>query len=206
MASGGPGGGRDVARYDSEHKQATRRRIIESAGRRLKQDGIDGSGIATLMADAGLTNGAFYAHFDSKDDLVAAVVAHELEVQAARAETLPAGRAGLEAYVREYLSTPHRDNAAEGCPAAALLDELGRCSTPSRRAFTEGLEQVLLEIATRLSPSDPASARGVALGLYGSMVGTLQLARAVSDPALAEEILEEGRKHALRLVRSRKRD
>ena len=56
-----------MARYGTEHKQATRQRIIETAGRRLKRDGIDGSGVATLMADAGLTNGAFYAHFPSKD-------------------------------------------------------------------------------------------------------------------------------------------
>jgi AcrR family transcriptional regulator len=64
-----------VARYGKEHKEASRRRIVEAAGRRFKRDGIDGSGIATLMADAGLTNGAFYAHFDSKDDLVATTVA-----------------------------------------------------------------------------------------------------------------------------------
>jgi AcrR family transcriptional regulator len=72
-----------VARYGQEHKQATRQRIIEAAGRRFKKDGIDGSGIATLMADAGLTNGAFYAHFTSKQDLVATVIAHQLRAQAA---------------------------------------------------------------------------------------------------------------------------
>ena len=60
-----------MARYGKEHKQATRRRLLEVAGRGLKRDGIDGSGIATLMADAGLRNGAFYAHFESKDQLVA---------------------------------------------------------------------------------------------------------------------------------------
>jgi len=192
-----------VARYDAEHKQATRRRIIEAAGRRFKQDGIDGSGIATLMADAGLTNGAFYAHFDSKEDLVAAVIGHELDVQVGAMDGLPAGRAGLEAYVRQYLSPGHRDNAADGCPAAALLDELGRCSVSTRRAFAEGSEHVVAEIAARLSPADPSSARGLALGLYTSMVGTLQLSRAVTDPALGREILDEGREHALRLVRSR---
>jgi TetR/AcrR family transcriptional regulator, transcriptional repressor for nem operon len=73
-----------VARYGKEHKEATRRRIVESAGRRFKRDGIDRSGIATLMADAGLTNGAFYAHFASKDDLIATAVADQLRVQAER--------------------------------------------------------------------------------------------------------------------------
>ena len=70
-----------MARYGKEHKEATRRRIIEAAGRRFKRDGIDGSGITTLMADAGLTNGAFYAHFESKDDLVATTVADQLREQ-----------------------------------------------------------------------------------------------------------------------------
>src|SRR3954471_11913250 len=98
-----------MARYDKEHKQATRERIVATSGRRLKQDGIDGSGVATLMADAGLTNGAFYAHFDSKTDLVATVVAHELSSQAAQIAELPAGMAGVEQIVREYLSPEHRD-------------------------------------------------------------------------------------------------
>src|SRR5437764_1463194 len=67
-----------VARYGAEHKEATRRRMIDTAGRRFKRDGIDGSGIATLVADAGLTNGAFYGHFASKDDLIATVVTDQL--------------------------------------------------------------------------------------------------------------------------------
>src|SRR5215212_9280704 len=115
-----------VARYDKVHKQATRQRIIETAGHRFKQDGIDGSGVATLMADAGLTNGAFYAHFASKDDLVANVVADQLRTQAEMFKALPPGRAGLEDFLGEYLSAQHRDNPSAGCPAAALLDEIGR--------------------------------------------------------------------------------
>src|SRR5436190_382216 len=70
-----------MARYGKEHKQATRQRIIEVAGDRLKRDGVHGSGIATLMADAGLTNGAFYAHFESKEDLVASALAEQLRDQ-----------------------------------------------------------------------------------------------------------------------------
>src|SRR5690348_12765733 len=115
-----------VARYDKEHKAATRQRILQTAGHRFKQDGIDGSGVATLMADAGLTNGAFYAHFTSKEDLVANVLADQLHAQAEELRALPPGRAGLEGFLREYLSPQHRDNLSDGCPSAALLDEIGR--------------------------------------------------------------------------------
>src|SRR5215213_9770963 len=123
-----------MARYGQQHKQATRRRIIEVAGRRLKRDGIDGSGIATLMGDAGLTNGAFYAHFESKEDLVATVVADQLARQAYEFSELPDGPAGLEAFVREYLSPMHRDHPDIGCPSAALLDEVGRCTAGTKNA------------------------------------------------------------------------
>src|SRR6476469_8128426 len=95
-------------RYAKDQKQATRQRIIDTAGRRFKRDGIDGSGIATLMADAGLTNGAFYAHFASKADLVATVVADQLDKQADSYTSLSPGHAGLEEFVREYLSPQHR--------------------------------------------------------------------------------------------------
>src|SRR4026209_1168840 len=108
-----------MARYGKDHKQAPRRRIIEAAGRRLKRDGIDGSGVAALMADAGLTNGAFYAHFPSKDDLVAAAGDDQLRPQHQRSNPRVCDRAGIEQMVREYLPSDHRDNPADGCPSAA---------------------------------------------------------------------------------------
>ena len=83
-----------MARYDTEHKAQTRQRIIETAGRRLKRNGIDGSGVAALMTDAGLTNGAFYAHFESKDDLVANVVADQLATQRAVLAVATRGQGG----------------------------------------------------------------------------------------------------------------
>ena len=185
-----------VARYDKVHKQATRQRIIETAGHRFKQDGIDGSGIATLMADARLTNGAFYAHFSSKDDLVAHVVADQLDTQAESFRALPAGRAGLEGFLREYLSPQHRDNPADGCPSAALLDEIARCPAGTKHAYTDGAQAILEEIAARLAPEDPQSARAKALGLYTIAVGTLQVSRVVSDPKVADEVLEQGIQNA----------
>src|SRR4051795_4785168 len=126
-------------RYAKDHKQATRRRILDAAGRRLKQDGIDGAGVAAVMSDAGLTNGAFYAHFASKEDLVANVLADQLRAQRQSFDAEHPGRAGLEAFIRAYLSPEHRDHCADGCPSAALLDEITRRPDATRQVFTKEL-------------------------------------------------------------------
>ena len=181
-----------MARYDAEHKAETRRRIIETASGRFKQDGIDGSGIATLMSDAGLTNGAFYAHFQSKDDLVANVVADQLRAQHDTLNSLPPGRAALEEFVRDYLAPHHRDHPGTGCPNAALLDEIGRCDDAVRDSYTQGMQPIVEVIAAHLSPQDPSAARTRALGLFTVLVATLQLARAVSDRELSDDILASG--------------
>jgi TetR/AcrR family transcriptional repressor of nem operon len=189
-----------VARYGKEHKQATRRRIIDTAGRRFKRDGIDGSGIATLMADAGLTNGAFYAHFASKEDLVASALAEQLRDQRESFSALPPGRAGVEQYVRDYLSVQHRDNPDDGCPSAALLDEIGRCTETTKQAYTDGVLAMIDDVAARLAPDDPPSARVTTLSVFAMMVGTLQLSRALADRHLADAILAQGIHDALALL------
>jgi AcrR family transcriptional regulator len=190
-----------VVRYAKEHKQVTRQRIIEKAGQRFKLDGIDGSGVSTLMSDAGLTNGAFYAHFASKDDLVATVVAHELSAQIAGYGTLRPGREGIEDFIRGYLSPEHRDNPGTGCPSAALLDEIGRCGEGTKQAYTDGTKIMVEEISARLAPGDPQSARGTAIGLFTMMVGTLQLSRALADREFADEVLERGIENGLAFLR-----
>ena len=190
-------------RYGKEHKQATRQRIIEAAGRRLKSDGIDGSGVATLMADAGLTNGAFYAHFASKDDLVATVIADQLRAQCEGLGALPPGPAGIEQLVRAYLSAGHRDNHKDGCPSAALLDEIGRSAEATRQAYTDGVVTVADNIADRLAPRDPQQARVQALSVIALMVGTLQLSRALADRKLSDAVLDQGIQNALALLGAR---
>lgn len=189
-----------MARYDKQQKQATRRRIIEVAGRRLKRDGIDGSGIATLMADAGLTNGAFYAHFESKEDLVANAVVEQLREQRESFGAQPPEHAGLEQIVREYLSVQHRDNPQGGCVSAALLDEIGRSTDAIKRAYTDGLLVVIDDIAARLAPDDPQSARVKTLSVFALMVGTLQLSRTLADRQLADAVLERGIQNALAIL------
>jgi len=189
-----------VARYGKEHKQETRQRIIETAGRRFKRDGIDGSGVATLMADAGLTNGAFYGHFASKEDLVASAIADQLREQRASFNAQAPDRAGLEQYVRKYLSIQHRDNPQDGCPSAALLDEIGRCTDATKRAYTDGVLAVIDDIAARMAPEDPQEARVKTLSLFAMMIGTLQLSRSLADRQLADAVLEQGLQNALALL------
>lgn len=194
-----------MARYGKQHKEATRRRIIEAAGRRLKHDGIDGSGVAALMADAGLTNGAFYAHFASKDDLVATSIGQQLGQQRERYRTEIADHAGLEHLVREYLSVEHRDNPADGCPSAALLDEIGRCSDVTKRGYTDGMLAIADHIASVIAPKDPPAARAQALSLFALLIGTMQLSRALTDQQLADAVLEQGIHNALALLGPQRR-
>lgn len=189
-----------MARYGKEHKEATRRRIIETAGQRLKRDGIDGSGVAVLMADAGLTNGAFYAHFASKEELVATAVADQLRQQLERYRAQGSDREGVEQMVREYLSIEHRNDLEHGCPSAALLDEIGRCSEATKHAYTDGMLGLVDQIASILRPDDPQSARGQTLSLFAQLIGTLQLSRALADRRLADEVLERGIENALALL------
>src|SRR5213080_2243975 len=186
-------------RYSKGHKQATRQRIVDAAGRRFKQDGIDGAGIATVMSDAGLTNGAFYAHFASKEDLVANVLADQLRAQRHSLDAQPADRAGLEAFIRTYLSPEHRDQCADGCPSAALLDEIARRPAATRQVFTDELMAVIDDIASRLDPADAEVARTDALTVFGLMVGTLQLARALTDRDLSDRLLEQGAETAVKM-------
>jgi AcrR family transcriptional regulator len=185
-------------RYDKAHKQATRQRILEAAGRRFKRDGIDGTGVAAVMSDAGLTNGAFYAHFASKEDLVANVLADQLRTQRHSFDAQPSDRAGLEAIIRAYLSPQHRDQSAEGCPSAALLDEIARRPPATKQAFAAELLDTADDIAARLDPTDSDAARTHALALFGMMIGTLQLARALPDRDESDQLLAQGVKAALK--------
>lgn len=188
-----------MARYGTEHKSATRRRILDAAGRRLKADGIVASGVTALMADADLTNGAFYAHFSSKDDLVAAVIADQLLGQREQLLALAADPEALPRFVRSYLSPEHRDAPGDGCPSAALLEEVGRSAPPVRAAYSSGLVAIADDIAALI----PSLDRTVALQALGTLFGTLQLARALDDRDLSDQVLARGIDDVLALLAGR---
>ncbi|ANY22155.1 TetR/AcrR family transcriptional regulator [Gordonia terrae] len=190
-----------MARYGNDHKVRTRRRVLETAARRFKSDGIDRSGVATLMKDAGLTNGAFYAHFASKDALVASVVAEQLRRQLqALTEISPGVPAAIE-FIDVYLSPRHRDAPGDGCPSAALLADIARGSDTVREAYTRNMRDVIDLVAVNLTPEHGDGARPAAVGLLGQLFGTIQLARAITDSDLSDDILTAGRATARAIVR-----
>ncbi|MHA6742338.1 TetR/AcrR family transcriptional regulator [Rhodococcus erythropolis] len=191
-----------MARYDTEHKAQTRARVVDAAGRRLKKDGIDGSGVSALMSDAGLTNGAFYAHFSSKDELVAVVLADQLATQLDTLRGLSDDGQALRTFIESYLSASHRDQPEVGCPSAALLGEISRSNSIVQQSYTDGLEAMISVVADRTRIKGRVAARSVAIGVMSILIGALQLSRSVSDPGLSDEILSSGLVNASLLLQA----
>lgn len=191
-----------MARYEKGRKGATRQQIIEIAARRFRAEGVDAVGVASLMADAGLTSGGFYAHFDSKEDLVKEAIAHAyLETSEGTAAKVGRGTYDLRAFIADYLSAGHRDHPEKGCPLAALSAEMVRRPTISREAFREGSAAIIDRIAAALPAStSEQDRRERAFAVFSHLLGVLQMARLVDDGPMSSAILDRGREDALRLA------
>lgn len=177
-------------RYDKGHKDASRRRIIDVAGERFRSEGIAASGLAGIMSDAGLTNGAFYPHFKSKAALVCESVAAAMENQGKLMQELAAS-GGLEAAIAAYLSPDHRDNPATGCTLAALLPELAREPAETRSVWAERFLATVKQLASELPPRTQ-NPEAKALAIYATLIGSLQLARVVEGTPLSDRIMAAG--------------
>jgi AcrR family transcriptional regulator len=188
-------------RYDKEHNDLTRQRILDVASRQFREDGVAAVGLAGIMTEAGLTNGAFYTHFKSKEDLVRSVLSNALGMREQTLRTASESGAGLEATIRDYLSSRHRDHPGRGCPTAALVAEIARRPKRTRDAFTDRVSKFIALIASQLRAGSASERRRNAVAIYGMMVGTLQLARAVNDKRLSDQILQGGVSAALALAR-----
>jgi AcrR family transcriptional regulator len=184
-------------RYEKGRKDASRDRIVEVAAQRFRRDGIAASGLATIMGDAGLTNGAFYPHFQSKAELIRESVAAALDAQSQQIQELLAS-GGPEMAIQAYLSAEHRDNPDKGCASAALLPEIARQPPEMREAYTERLLVLVRQLSAALPQTrDP---EGAALGVFATLIGALELARAVAGTELSDRILEAGADAARRLI------
>ncbi|MCX2721219.1 TetR/AcrR family transcriptional regulator [Roseibium salinum] len=169
-----------------EQMAENRRRILEVASRLFRDKGFDAVSVAEVMKAAGLTHGGFYGHFNSKDDLIAQSLAHVLAADTG-------GGGDLRAYADAYLSPRHRDNAAGGCPTAGLAAALRHQTPAARSAMTEGLRSQIDGICNALPELDPEDRRRAAIGSWAAMVGAVVLARAIDDPELSDEVLEQTR-------------
>jgi AcrR family transcriptional regulator len=190
-------------RYEKGHRETTREHIIDVASAQFRENGVAAVGLAGIMSAAGLTNGAFYTHFESKEDLVRAVLLNALSRREARLRANLEGKAALEVTIRDYLSARHRDGAGTGCPTAALVAEIARHPKQTRDAFTGKIAEIIDLLAAQIAKGSPADRRKKAIAAYGMMVGSLQLARAVNDRKLSDEILENAVDAALKLAGER---
>jgi len=189
-------------RYEKGRKDVTHDHILEVAGRRFRQDGIAASGLAGIMSEAGLTNGAFYAHFSSKRDMIERSLERANDEQWQRFEkAIESGH--LMEIVRDYLSEEHRDQADRGCPSAALLPEISRQGRTTRHSYTASVRRLVNAVERQLPniPKGPER-REVAIALFGLLVGALQLSRAVDDPFFSKAVLTAGRRVAATLIQS----
>lgn len=183
-------------RYDAEHKQKTRSKVLEVAAKAIRQDGPDRIGVAGVMAEAGLTHGGFYAHFKSKDDLVTAAIEQMFEESRARLKHEMEGHApaqGLSNYIDFYLSKKHRDARSSGCPMAALASDLPRLPEETRALFADGarrLTDAMAERFTALGFTDPQT---LARSTVSELVGALSLARVETDAKRSDAILADSR-------------
>ena len=185
-------------RYEKGRKDVSRGRILEIASERFRADGIAASGIAGIMSDAGLTNGAFYPHFQSKSELVRESVGAALDAQSHQlSEALAAG--GPERAIDVYLSAAHRDNPGIGCASAALLPEVARQPLQTREVYAERLATQVRQISAALPPQTK-DREDVALSLFATLIGALQLARAVQETEFSDRILVVGARAARALI------
>ncbi len=177
-------------RFEKGHKAATRRHIIDVASKCVRRDGISAAGIAGIMGEAGLTKGAFSPHFESKDALVREALESALSDQQHRLDEDQRRGLDLESAVRGYLNRAHLEDPTGGCPSAALLPEIARQPLSTRRDYEKGLRSYVATLAALLPGANAATSRGRATAIFGLMVGTLQLARAMPNAKQAQEVLK----------------
>ncbi|MGV0958282.1 MAG: TetR/AcrR family transcriptional regulator [Limnohabitans sp.] len=172
-------------------KEASHERIVEAASRAIRRSGYDGTGVADIMKEAGLTHGAFYAHFESREAMLAEAADRAgAAVNAAASRllaTVPSEDA-LRTLIEAYLSKAHVEGIEAGCPVSALGSEMPRQSPEVRRAATLRIKEMIDLIARQMPDWGQPAAHERALVTAATMVGALVLARAVDEPHLSEQL------------------
>lgn len=179
-------------------KEASHDRIVAAAARAIRRSGFDGTGVADIMKEAGLTHGAFYAHFPSREAMLAEAAGRACAESAAAAANAVASmppQEALASMLRAYLSPEHVAQIELGCPLAALGSETARQAPEVRRVTTRHIKE-MVDLIARQSPDwGQPGAHERALVTVATMVGALLLARAVDEPALSNALCQAALKH-----------
>ncbi|WP_408889791.1 TetR/AcrR family transcriptional regulator [Myxococcus faecalis] len=183
-------------RYAPEHKQATRERILAAAESLFRKEGFAGASVERVMRAAGLTVGGFYAHFASKDSLLAESVRAFFQDQHSRwlggLEELR-GAEFLSHFVRRYLNRHNRDDMEEGCILPSVLSDVTRGTPEAQEALGRGVETLAAELGARVASGEGVTGRQRALATVALLFGAMTLARATKATPLSDEILEAAR-------------
>lgn len=181
---------------EPSHKERTRARIIEEAAKALRTEGLTGIGVADLMKRAGLTHGGFYAHFESRDDLVAHAIDRMYADSAFRRFKpleAPDPIEGLFRLIDGYLSERARQNPGQACPIPALVSEAPHMASTARARFTEGIETLQHEMTVVLKKIGHKHPKSLAISVLSELVGAMALARAIPDDEEAADFLAKAR-------------
>ncbi|BDT66876.1 hypothetical protein os1_10410 [Comamonadaceae bacterium OS-1] len=179
-------------------KEASHERIVSAAARAIRRSGYGGTGVADIMQEAGLTHGAFYAHFASREAMLAEAAgracAESAAVAAEVAASAPPAQA-LASMLQAYLSREHLAQVELGCPLVALGSETARQAPEVRQVTTRHIKAMVDLVARQLPDWGQPEAHEQALVTVATMVGSLLLARAVDEPALADSLCAAALKH-----------
>ena len=184
-----------MARIANRSKEETHERIVQAAARAIRRHGYAGVGVADVMKEAGLTHGGFYAHFKSREELIVEALARagsDSGANIARAAEARRARgvSAFRAFVDSYLSEAHLASMETGCPVAALGSDMARQAGDVRAASAQRVDRLIGAVRNTL----PGATRATASVIAGTLVGSLQLGRALGDNAEGCAVLTAARK------------
>jgi TetR/AcrR family transcriptional repressor of nem operon len=178
-----------VSRVQAAENRET---VINVASRLFRERGFDGIGLKDLMKGAGLTQGAFYKQFASKEDLAAQASRRAMESASDRWSAAIRAKAEdpLGAVIAFYLSMDHRGEKTDGCPIVALGSDAARQGIEVKASFEAGIKEHLEILGRFITQADDEESDGKAMAILSTMVGALTLSRVVNDPHLAQALLD----------------
>jgi TetR/AcrR family transcriptional regulator, transcriptional repressor for nem operon len=188
-------------RYRPEHKAEIHQKIVKDASRRVRTEGINGAAVSAVMRDAGLTHGGFYKHFGSKDELLMESLSEAFQEIADRLayvgeQSRP--ETAWKAIVKTYLSLEYCEHIEYGCPLPALGPELARADKAMKPQIFEELKRYKSRMLPFMPGRRTADKERAFFSIFSTMVGTMEIARMLPEPAMREKVLASAREFLLR--------